>query len=55
MQFSGHDESTGAIVEEPGPGVKHISGYPLLDNHGVNLLSSLITALFTPVLAMSYF
>ena len=38
MQFSGLDESTGAIVDQPGPGVKHVSGYPFLDNHAINLV-----------------
>ncbi len=55
LQFSGVDESTGAIVEEPGPGVKPISGYPMLDNHAVNLLSSLVTAFAAPLLAAVFF
>ena len=37
-QFSGLDESSGAIVDQPGPGVQHVSGYPFLDNHAINLV-----------------
>lgn len=55
LQFSGLDESTGAIVDQPGPGVKHVSGYPFLDNHAINLISSVATALVMPSIAMSFF
>ncbi|CAN7996656.1 unnamed protein product, partial [Ixodes hexagonus] len=48
LQYSGLDASSGRIVEEPGPGVKHISGVNLLDNHSVNLISNLVTALVVP-------
>ncbi len=56
LQFSGVEESTGAIVEEPGPGIKRIpmTGLPILDNHGVNLASSIITALLTPWIALHF-
>ncbi|XP_054287384.1 transmembrane protein 19-like [Macrosteles quadrilineatus] len=51
VQFSGLDKSRGCVVECPGPGVKHISGFGLLDNHSVNLVSSIISGLVTPMLA----
>jgi uncharacterized protein (TIGR00297 family) len=40
LQYSGHDGQR--VVEHPGPGVKHISGRPLLDNHQINLLTSVL-------------
>ncbi|XP_065339888.1 transmembrane protein 19 [Cloeon dipterum] len=51
LQYSGVEEKTGCIVERPGRGVKHISGVPILDNHSVNLISSIIMGLLTPWLA----
>lgn len=51
FQFSGLDERTGIVVEHPGPGVKHISGYQVLDNHSVNLISSIVMGLVTPPVA----
>lgn len=47
----GMDKKSGCVVECPGPGVKHISGVSLLDNHSVNLVSSIIMGLLTPTLA----
>ena len=55
MQYSGLDLKTKAIVECPGPDVKYISGSPLFDNHGVNLMSSIITAVLLPQIAMTMF
>lgn len=48
--FLGMNEK-GKIVERPGKGVKHISGRQIFDNHSVNLLSSMITALTLPRIA----
>lgn len=50
LQYSGID-SHGKIVERPAAGVKHISGYCLLDNHSVNLISSILTGLVIPWVA----
>lgn len=50
FQYSGQDAS-GRIVERPGPNVKHISGFRLLDNHSVNLISSILTGLVMPFVA----
>lgn len=48
LQYSGFNYKTGKVVEEPGADVEHISGLNLLDNHSVNLVSNLITALLVP-------
>ncbi|KAL7300335.1 hypothetical protein TKK_0006960 [Trichogramma kaykai] len=50
LQYSGINEK-GIVVERPGKGVKHISGRQILDNHSVNLLSSIIIALTLPRIA----
>ncbi|XP_050717135.1 transmembrane protein 19-like isoform X1 [Eriocheir sinensis] len=51
MQYSGIT-SDGKIVEHPGEGIVHISGTHILDNHAVNLISSLLTAVFLPRIAL---
>lgn len=50
LQYSGVDEK-GIIVERPGKGVRHICGKQILDNHSVNLLSSIGIALILPRIA----
>lgn len=50
LQYSGLNEKTGCVVERAGKGVTHICGRQLLDNHSVNLLSSLAMGLLTPKL-----
>ncbi|EZA58064.1 hypothetical protein DMN91_006310 [Ooceraea biroi] len=50
LQYSGVDEA-GVIVEKPGKGVRHICGKQILDNHSVNLLSSIGIALILPRIA----
>ncbi|XP_066582636.1 transmembrane protein 19 [Prorops nasuta] len=50
LQYSGIDEK-GFIVERPGKGVRHVSGRQILDNHSVNLLSTVCIALTLPRLA----
>ena len=54
VQYSGVNRS-GAIVEVPAPGVTHISGLAIIDNHGVNLWSSVVMALITPKMALYFF
>ena len=49
VQYSGYSEKLGRIVHSPGPGVTHISGLDVLDNHAVNFVSSLITAVVVPL------
>lgn len=51
FQFSGQDMKSQKIVQVPGDRVRWISGTALLDNHSVNLISSLLTSLFTPRIA----
>ena len=50
LQFSGYSEKLGRVVSSPGPGVRPVAGSHLLDNHSVNLLSSLLTAILIPAL-----
>lgn len=50
--FAGQDE-TGRIVEKPGKNVRHISGYRILDNHSVNLISSIATGIIMPFIALN--
>lgn len=51
FQYSGYCHVRRCIVERPGDTVEYISGCSVLDNHSVNLVSSLLTALITPRLA----
>ncbi|XP_061180343.1 transmembrane protein 19-like [Saccostrea echinata] len=51
FQYSGFDQKRKCVVEHSGQNVEYISGMELLDNHSVNLLTSLISALVTPKVA----
>lgn len=51
LQYSGQDEK-GHIVERPGKNVRYICGRQILDNHSVNLISSIITGVFVPWMAV---
>jgi len=53
LQFSGKDAKTGKIVEVAREGVIPISGKMVLDNHSVNLVSSILTALLLPKIALA--
>lgn len=48
LQYSGIDSYSGKIVEKPGPGVKHISGISVLDNHSVNMIMSIASSVVVP-------
>ncbi|XP_076632657.1 transmembrane protein 19 [Colletes latitarsis] len=50
LQYSGINEN-GVVVEHPGKGVKYISGRQILDNHSVNLLSSIGIGFTLPKIA----
>ena len=50
LQFSGVNSRTGKISHGPGANITHVTGLDVLSNNTVNLLSSLITALATPLL-----
>lgn len=49
--YSGLNRKTGVIVEQPGKDVVHISGRRILDNHSVNLISSVVMGILTPKIA----
>ncbi|CAD5117258.1 DgyrCDS6052 [Dimorphilus gyrociliatus] len=51
LQYSGEDLTNGKIVSVPTKRTRHICGLSILDNHAVNLLSSLLTALVIPYTA----
>eukprot|EP00117_Sycon_ciliatum_P007214 scpid60840/ scgid0232/ Transmembrane protein 19 len=53
LQYSGRDTSKNCVVNQPGPDVEHITGRDILDNHAVNFLSSLLTALIVPAVVYS--
>lgn len=44
-------KSTGVMVEHSGEGIVHISGKEMLDNHSVNLISTIAMGLITPKIA----
>jgi len=54
MQYSGMDRKSGKVVEVAKEGVSRISGRMILDNHSVNLVSSILTALITPKIALMF-
>eukprot|EP00239_Pterosperma_sp_CCMP1384_P004080 CAMPEP_0197850036 /NCGR_PEP_ID=MMETSP1438-20131217/14058_1 /TAXON_ID=1461541 /ORGANISM="Pterosperma sp., Strain CCMP1384" /LENGTH=284 /DNA_ID=CAMNT_0043462985 /DNA_START=558 /DNA_END=1412 /DNA_ORIENTATION=+ len=43
-QYSGYCSVRGKVVETPGPNVRHITGYPLLSNCGVNAAAAALTS-----------
>ncbi|XP_029651315.1 transmembrane protein 19 [Octopus sinensis] len=49
VQYSGYDQERNIIVEHSAPNVQHINGRQLLNNHAINLLSSLLTAAFSSI------
>ena len=59
VQYSGFSEIHKCVVHRPGGNeeddgdrhVKHISGIDVLDNHAVNFMSSIITAVVVPLVA----
>ncbi|KAJ6647331.1 Transmembrane protein [Pseudolycoriella hygida] len=53
LQYSGQDKS-GRIVERPGQNVIYISGYRILDNHSVNLISTILTGIIMPSVAYRF-
>ena len=54
LQYSGQSRA-GPIIETYEEGAKHISGTEFLDNHSVNLLSGLLTAMLAPFIAVQLF
>ena len=43
-RHSGYDTVLTKMTGTPGPGVRHISGLRVLNNHAVNFVSALLTA-----------
>eukprot|EP01128_Nolandella_sp_AFSM9_P009640 TRINITY_DN6272_c0_g1_i1.p1 TRINITY_DN6272_c0_g1~~TRINITY_DN6272_c0_g1_i1.p1 ORF type:complete len:310 (-),score=55.33 TRINITY_DN6272_c0_g1_i1:1-870(-) len=52
LQFSGYSQRTKKVVEYPAPGVVHLSGWPILDNHQVNLIAILTNGVLTYFVAL---
>lgn len=48
LQYSGYCSVKKRVVNKPSSTAKHISGQPILDNHAVNLFSSLLTSITMP-------
>ena len=55
VQYTGFSPKFGKVVYKPLPGSDHVSGVDILDNHAVNLVSSLITAIVVPATCMLLF
>lgn len=53
LQYSGWDEELKMVVNEPTANAKHVTGLGLLDNHQVNNLSSILTAVSLPVIGLA--
>ena len=50
LQYSGFCSVKKRVVHKPSPTVKHISGRSILDNHGVNFVSCLLTSIVMPII-----
>jgi len=50
LQYSGFDSVQQKVVETPSPTTQRISGTAVLDNHGVNFVSAVLTSLLTGTL-----
>ncbi|OAY85487.1 protein PGR-like [Ananas comosus] len=55
LQFSGYCTLRKKVVANPGPTVSKISGRNILDNHGVNVVSVLLTTLLTAIACLYIF
>lgn len=49
LQYSGWNKKISKVVSTPGPNVDHITGYNILSNHGVNMVSSIGCSLLIPI------
>jgi len=48
IQYTGYSERLEKVQNKPAAEVRHVSGVDILDNHAVNFVSSLITAIAIP-------
>lgn len=53
VQYSGMD-AEGRVCEDPRLSYIHISGFRIINNHSVNLLSTIMTAALMSILAVKY-
>lgn len=53
LQYSGINQE-GKIVDTPSKDVRHICGLRIIDNHSVNLISSILTGVCMPIFAIKY-
>ncbi|KAJ7379121.1 Transmembrane protein 19 [Desmophyllum pertusum] len=50
LQYSGYCSVKKRVVHKPASTVRHISGRSILDNHGVNFVSCLLTSIVMPII-----
>lgn len=55
VQFTGFNISTQKITSKKGPNITKIAGVSFLDNNGVNLVSSALTAAASSAVALKLF
>ncbi|XP_071792179.1 transmembrane protein 19-like [Asterias amurensis] len=54
FQYSAYDQRTHRVVSVASTTTEHISGWPILDGNGVNVLSSLLTSMIMPGICFAW-